>query len=218
MHSNEHSKSQLEAANRYADRIDEATLKYLEGRGISEEVAALYQLGTVTDPLPGHEGHTGWLSIPYITAMGLCVGFKFRRLDDGKPKYGQPLGATTHIYNVSDITKRSARIVVCEGELDTVLVSGVLGLPAVGIPGVANWKNHYPRLLNGYDTVYVAGDNDIPKEEGGDNPGQMFTKRVVSEVMNATPVTLPPGMDITDYYLQNGYDETRRLFGIAYEQ
>ena len=214
MHSNEHSKSQLEAANRYADRIDEATLKYLEGRGISEEVAALYQLGTVTDPLPGHEGHTGWLSIPYITAMGLCVGFKFRRLDDGKPKYGQPLGATTHIYNVSDITKRSARIVVCEGELDTVLVSGVLGLPAVGIPGVANWKNHYPRLLNGYDTVYVAGDNDIPKEEGGDNPGQMFTKRVVSEVMNATPVTLPPGLDITDYYLQNGYDETRRLFGI----
>ena len=214
MHSNEHTKSQLEAANRYADRIDEATLKYLEGRGISEEVAALYSLGTVNEPMPGHEGHVGWLSIPYITAMGLCVGFKFRRLDDGKPKYGQPLGATTHIYNVSDITKRSARIVVCEGELDTVLVSGVLGLPAVGIPGVANWKPHYSRLLNGYDTVYVAGDNDIPKDPDGDNPGQLFTKRVVSEVMNATPFTLPPGLDITDYYLQNGYDETRRLLGV----
>ena len=214
MHSNEHSKSQLEAANRYADRIDEATLKYLEGRGISEEVAALYQLGTVTDPLPGHEGHTGWLSIPYITAMGLCVGFKFRRLDDGKPKYGQPLGATTHIYNVSDITKRSARIVVCEGELDTVLVSGVLGLPAVGIPGVANWKNHYPRLLNGYDTVYIAADNDIPKTEDGDNPGQLFAKRVASEVTNSVIVSLPLGMDITDYYMVNGYDESRKLFGI----
>ena len=217
MHSKEQLKLMREAATRYADKIDEATLKYLEGRGISEEVAALYQLGTVTEPMNGHELHTGWLSIPYITAMDHCVGFKFRRLDDGKPKYGQPVGATTHMYNVSDITKRSGRIVVCEGELDTVLVSGVLGLPAVGVPGVANWKPHYPRLLNGYDTVYVCGDNDIPKEPDGDNPGQLFARRVASEVMNATIISLPPGMDITDYYLQNGYDEARRLLGVVSE-
>ena len=215
MHSSEHSKLLWEAATRYADRIDEATLKYLEGRGISEEVAALYQLGTVTDPHPGHEMHTGWLSIPYITAMDHCVGFKFRRLDDGKPKYGSPLGQTSHLFNVSDITKRFARIVVCEGELDTVIVSGVLGLPAVGCPGVAAWKPHYSRLLNGYDTVYICGDNDV--KEDGSNPGQEFSRRVASEVMNATIVNLPAGLDITDYYLQNGYDETRRLFGVQGE-
>ena len=162
------SKLLLEAANRYAQEISPEAIVALEERGISEEIAALYSLGTVSSPMNGHEMHEGWISIPYITAMGHCVGFKFRRLDDGKPKYGQPLGATTHIYNVSDITKRSARIVVCEGELDTVLVSGVLGLPAVGIPGVANWKPHYSRLLNGYDTVYVAGDNDIPKDPDGE--------------------------------------------------
>jgi len=215
MHSSEHLKSQLAAANRYADLIDERTLEYLNGRGISEEVAALYSLGTVTDPLAGHEGHVGWLSIPYITAMGHCVGFKFRRLDDGKPKYGQPLGGTTHLYNVSDITKRSARIVITEGELDAVIVSGVLGMPAVGCPGVANWKAHYSRLFNGYDTVYVVGDNDL--KEDGTNPGAEFNRRVASEVMNATIVNLPAGLDITDYYLQNGRDKTRRLLGITDE-
>ena len=215
MHSKEHLKLQLEAANRYADKIDEATLKYLKDRGISEEVAALYSLGTVTEPMNGHELHIGWLSIPYITAMGVCVGFKFRRLDDGKPKYGSPLGQTSHLFNVSDITKRFARIVVCEGELDTVIVSGVLGLPAVGCPGVAAWKPHYSRLLNGYDTVYICGDNDV--KEDGSNPGQEFSRRVASEVMNATIVNLPAGLDITDYYLQNGYDETRRLFGVQGE-
>jgi DNA primase len=212
MHSSEHLKSQLEAANRYADQIDERTLEYLNGRGISEQVAGLFSLGTVTEPHPGHEGHVGWLSIPYITALNHCVGFKFRRLDDGKPKYGAPLGNTSHLYNVSDITKRSARIVVCEGELDTVIVSGVLGLPAVGCPGVAAWKPHYARLLNGYDTVYVAGDNDI--KEDGTNPGAEFARRVANEVMNATIINLPAGLDITDYYLQNGYAETRRLFGV----
>ena len=215
MHSKEQLKSSLEAANRYADRIDEATLKYLEGRGISEEVAALYSLGTVTDAAPGHEMHVGWLSIPYITALGHCVGFKFRRLDEGKPKYGSPLGQTSHLYNVSDITKRFARIVVCEGELDTVLVSGVLGIPAVGCPGVAAWKPHYSRLLTGYDTVYVAGDHDV--KEDGSNPGAEFSRRVASEVMNATIVNLPAGLDITDYYLQNGYDDTRRLLGVQSE-
>lgn len=215
MHSKERLKSLLEAANRYADRIDEATLKYLEGRGISEKVAALYSLGTVTEPIAGHEGHEGWLSIPYITAMGHCVGFKFRRLDEGKPKYGSPLGQVSHLYNVGDITKRSGRIVVCEGELDTVLVSGVLGMPAVGCPGVAAWKPHYARLLNGYDTVYVAGDHDV--KEDGSNPGAEFSRRVASEVMNATIVNLPAGMDITDYYLQNGYEQTRRLLGVQSE-
>jgi phage/plasmid primase-like uncharacterized protein len=119
------------------------------------------------------------------------------------------------VRSVIDITKRSARIVVCEGELDTIVVSGVLGLPAVGCPGVAAWKQHYPRLLNGYDMVYVAGDNDI--KEDGTNPGQEFARRVASEVINATIVSLPAGLDITDYYLQNGYDETRRLFGVASE-
>jgi len=216
MRSSEHLKSLLEAANRYADRIDEATLKYLEGRGISKEVAALYQLGTVTDPLAGHEMHKGWLSIPYITALGHCVGFKFRRLDDGKPKYGSPLGQTSHLYNVSDITKRSGRIVVCEGELDTIIVSGVLDIPAVGCPGVAAWKPHYARLLSGYDTVYVAGDHDV--KEDGSNPGAEFSRRVASEVMNATIVNLPEGLDISDYYLQNGYDQTRRLLGVVDEQ
>jgi hypothetical protein len=50
------------------------------------------------------------------------------------------LDRKSHLYNVQDILKLAPRIVVCEGELDTVIVSGVLGLPAVGVPGVAAWK------------------------------------------------------------------------------
>jgi DNA primase len=212
MHSREQMKSALEAAQRYAQAITPEALAYLEGRGISEQVAARFELGVISDPAPGHEHHTGWLSIPYITALGLCVGFKFRRLDEGKPKYGSPLGQKSHLYNVSDITKLSPRIVVCEGELDTVIVSGVLGLPAVGVPGVAAWKPHFPKLFSGYDVVYIVGDNDV--KEDGTNPGAEFSRRVASEVMNGTIVQLPPNMDITDYYLANGADATKHLLGV----
>lgn len=209
MASNVQSKLLLEAANRYAQQISPEAIVALEERGISEEVAALYSLGTVTDPMNGHEQHTGWISIPYITAMGMCVGFKFRRLDAGLPKYGSPTGQKAHLYNVSDTTILSKHIVVCEGELDTVIVSGVLGIPAVGVPGVQAWKPHFAKLLSGYDTVYIVGDNDV--KEDGSNPGADFSKRVSQEVLNGTIVHLPPNMDINDYYLAHGAEATKAL-------
>ena len=206
---NAQSKLLLEAAQRYAQAISPEALAVLDARGISEVVAAKYQIGTITEPINGHEMYQGWISIPYITAGGSCVGFKFRRLDEGKPKYGSPTGQKAHLYNVADITIMKPYIVVCEGELDTVIVSGVLGIPAVGVPGVAAWKSHFPKLFGGYETVYVVGDNDV--KEDGSNPGAEFSKRVANEVMNSTIVTLPPNMDINDYYLAHGAKATRKL-------
>jgi DNA primase len=209
MASNAQSKLLLEAAQRYAQEISPEAIVALLERGISEEVAARFQLGTITDPINGHEMYEGWISIPYITASGSCVGFKFRRLDDGKPKYGSPTGQKAHLYNVTDILLASPYVVVCEGELDTVITSGVLGIPAVGVPGVQAWKPHFSKLFNGYDTIYVVGDNDI--KEDGSNPGAEFAKRVASEIINSVIVTLPPGLDINDYYLAHGADATRTL-------
>ena len=206
---NGQSKLLLEAAQRYAQEITPEAIVALEERGISELVAAKFQLGSVVDPLNGHEQHAGWISIPYITALGHCVGFKFRRLDGGLPKYGSPTGQKAHLYNVSDVTVMSKHIVVCEGELDTVIVSGVLGIPAVGVPGVQAWKSHFSRLLAGYDTVFIVGDNDV--KEDGSNPGADFSKRVHQEVLNGVIVSLPPNMDINDYYLAYGSDATKTL-------
>jgi DNA primase len=209
MASNAQSKLLLEAAQRYAQEVSPETLVALNERGISETVAARFELGTVTDPMNGHEMYEGWISIPYITAGGSCVGFKFRRVDDGKPKYGSPTGQKAHLYNVSDVIPMSPYIVICEGELDTVITSGMLGIPAVGVPGVQSWKPHFPKLFTGYETVFVVGDNDI--KEDGSNPGADFAKRVANEILNSTIVTLPPGMDINDYYLAYGADATRAL-------
>jgi len=209
MASNVQSKSLKEAAQRYALAISPEALVVLAERGISKEVAAKFQLGTVTDPMNGHEMYEEWISIPYITALEMCVGYKFRRLDDGKPKYGSPVGQKAHLYNVKDTLSMSPYIVVCEGELDTVITSGVLGIPAVGVPGVQAWKPHFAKLFTGYDTVFIVGDNDI--KEDGTNPGAEFSKRVASEILNSVIVTLPPGMDINDYYLAHGADATRAL-------
>ena len=211
MQSNEQSKLLLEVVTRYSQSIDEATLGYLEGRGISKQVADQFMLGTVVDPASGHEQFEGWLSIPYITALGMAVSVKFRRLDDGKPKYGQPTGQKLHLYNVADVALDSSHIVVTEGELDAVIISGILRIPAVGVPGVAAWKPYYAKLMTGFDTVYVVGDNDL--KEDGTNPGAEFSKRVASEIINSHIVQLPLGMDINEFYLQHGPTELSTLLG-----
>ena len=205
-------KSSLEAAVQYNKDLSEAGVKFLADRGISKEVADQYLLGTIVLPVAGHENYKGWLSIPYLTVMGHCVGFKFRRLDEGKPKYGAPLGQKGHLYNVSDIILSSEYIAVCEGELDTIIASAILGMPAVGVPGVQAWKAHFNRMFTGYGRVYVIGDNDL--KDDGTNPGAEFSRMVAQEIGNATIVSLPAGMDLNDLYLAKGIEETKRTIGV----
>ena len=213
MQSSGQTKSLLESAQRYAANLSEEAERYLAGRGISRDVAESFMLGTITEPLAGHEIHEGWLSIPYITALGHCVGFKFRRLDDGKPKYGSPLGQKSHLYNVSDVLVDSGIIVICEGELDAIVLSGLCNIPAVGVPGVTAWKPHFARLFTGFDSVYIVGDNDV--KEDGSNPGAEFARRVSGELINGQIVQLPPGMDINELYLAEGPDAISNLVGGA---
>ena len=213
MQSSEQGKSLLETAQRYAQNLSEEAVRYLEGRGISREVAEQFSLGTIVDPAPGHEAHEGWLSIPYITVLGYCVGFKFRRLDEGKPKYGSPLGQKSHLFNVSDLTLDVPSVVVCEGELDAIVLSGLCGIPAVGVPGVTAWKPHFARLFTGFDRVFIVGDNDV--KDDGTNPGAEFARRVSGELTNGQIVQLPPGMDINELYLAEGPEKLHHLLGGA---
>jgi DNA primase len=213
MQSSEQEKLLLEVVSQYSNYLDEATVKYLEGRGISEQVAQSFSLGTVTNPHPGHEQYEGWLSIPYLSALGIYQCVKFRRIDDGKPKYGQPVGQKLHVFNVVDVLADSGYIAICEGELDAVVMSGICDIPAVGIPGVAAWKPHYTKLFGGFDTVFVIGDNDT--KEDGTNPGAEFSRRVASEIVNSQIIQLPAGMDINEYYLANGVAGIRTLLGVS---
>jgi DNA primase len=199
-----------EAAHHYAQSISDEALAYLNGRGISEQTAARYRLGTIVNPIEGHQQYEGWISIPYFTALDICVSFKFRRLDDGKPKYGSPVGQKAHLFNVSATLSNTSSIVICEGEFDAIVMDSS-GVPAVGVPGVAAWKPFYPKLFGGFDTVYVIGDNDV--KEDGSNPGAEFSRRVAGELTNGQIVQLPPGMDITDFYLANGKDALTNLVG-----
>lgn len=184
------------AAKYYHSALHEAE-DYLAGRGITLEAATRARLGVVLEPLTGHEAYINRLAIPYLTRSGV-VDVRFRSLDLSEPKYMGMAGASTHLYNVGSLFRASSYICICEGEIDTITLDAVCGIPAVGVPGVNNWKKHYTRLLADFDKVFLFAD--------GDNAGTDFGKSLSRELGNLVVVQMPEGEDVNSMYRLHGAD------------
>lgn len=105
-------------------------------------------------------------------------------------------GATTHLYNVGAFFRASSYISICEGEIDTITLDVACGIPAVGVPGVNNWKKHYTRLLQDFEKVFLFAD--------GDNAGNEFAKSLARELSNLVIVHMPDGEDVNSMYRAHG--------------
>jgi len=193
------------ATHRYAGNISLAQ-DYLASRGIPLEVARLAQFGVVVEPEAGHEAMLGRLSIPYITKTGV-VDLRFRALNPAvEPKYMGLTGAETRMYNVLDVERAGDYIGICEGEIDTLTLSGIVGIPCVGVPGANSWKKHYTRLLADFERVFIFAD--------GDQPGMEFARSLARE-LPVTIIQLPDGTDVNSMYVQEGSQYFRQKVGIS---
>jgi DNA primase len=104
-------------------------------------------------------------------------------------------GAETRMYNVTDVERASDYIGICEGEIDTLTMARVIGIPCVGVPGANSWKKHYTRLLADFERVFVFAD--------GDQPGTEFARSLARE-LPVTIVQSPDGHDVNSLFLQEG--------------
>jgi DNA primase len=202
-------RSLLEVATKtYADQLGEV-VDYLDSRGISPEVASLFSLGYVKEPLDGHEWFAGRLAIPYLTPTG-PVAIRFRRIRDdegtGSKYLGLP-GAGTFLYNVLDLQPwENDFICITEGELDGVVLSGECNLPTLGIPGFEAWEDHWPYLLSPYENVYLFTDPD--------EAGNKLAAKLIDRVPQAIKVGLPSGKDVSECYIKYGADWLREKVGL----
>ncbi|AXG81133.1 toprim domain-containing protein [Streptomyces paludis] len=183
---------------------DTGAQEYLASRGLGPEAAGQFRLGVVTSPLAGHERYAGRLAIPYVTPAG-PVNIRFRCAEahacEGHAKYLSLPDAASNLYNVLDLKKVSPFICVTEGEIDAMTLS-LAGLPAVGIPGVSTWQQHYARCLEDFDVIYAFGD--------GDDAGGKLNSFLAREA-RARPISMPKGMDCNDIYREHGAAGLRAL-------
>lgn len=188
---------------RYQEDV-ETVAGYLSSRGITKEAAHIHRLGFVGNGNPADTEYVGRISIPYITVTSV-VDLRFRAVDDMKPKYLSRAAAKTRLYNVCDLMKESTTLYVCEGEIDTITMSTLCGLPSVGVPGANNWRKHFRLLMQDYAKIVVVCD--------GDEAGRQFGKTICKEVDNAIAVSMPEGMDTNDLYVSGGREAVLRQVG-----
>lgn len=210
-------KRSLEAATALYEKNLDGVLPYLERRGVARSTAESFRLGLVgTSPAdihPGHEHVAGRLAIPALGPKGV-QSIRFRCLLDHDchdvdcPKYLGVDGVPTKLHNLRAVAEATDRIVIQEGEMDDIIWNQC-GVPAVGVPGVHNWKPHYARIFEGFPEVIVVGDNDASGE------GQKFVNKLVKQMRNARGVIVGAlAEDVTDFYTREGRDALLGALGL----
>jgi DNA primase len=207
--------SLVERQRRYQAHDRATLLAYLASRGLDEATTDRYGLGIV----PSSEDRAeiaGRLAIPYLTPAG-PLGMKFRCIDPvhgdhkgdeaGKcPKYIGDPGFHPPLYNAGSLLEDSDIAFICEGEIDALTVHALTGYPAVGVPGVSQWKHadngFWPRCFSAFDRVIVPAD--------GDKAGQDLAKTIARDIQETSVVYLPAGTDCNSFIRDHGPAEFLR--------
>lgn len=170
-------------------------MKWLnEMRGISRATVAMYKLG--------FDGER--LTIP-IFESGDCVNIRRHSVKKNttapktisyKPGYGSlKLFPEEHL--------KEDFLVLCEGELDAILMSQ-LGYSAITVTGgAASWKDDWTPLFKN-KTVYVVYDIDKAGREGARAICKKLhgTALILKDIL--LPISSPPNGDVTDYVVVHG--------------
>lgn len=201
-----------EASLLYAAQVGEVE-DYLDSRGIPLETAMRYRLGYVRDPYStSHDLYTGRLSIPYLTRAGV-VNMRFRCIEAHNCKdlrHGKYMGLpklATPIYNVEALFSKASALVVSEGEIDALVSTELVGVPAIGLPGANGWKSFYSNCLADFREVVVVGD--------GDPAGREMVAKLTDEIDQSRGVVLPDGHDINSLYLEAGPFAVLDILGLS---
>lgn len=190
----------------YLDHLDLAS-EWLAGRGIDLEFARRSGLGVVVEPPKAHSHLVGRLCIPYLTPSGV-VAQSFRCIQDhnckeigGHGKYAKATGSHVRLYGALRFDDAGDWIALTEGELDALTLTQI-GIPALGVPGSENWLPHWTSILQDFSTVYIFSD--------GDDAGQKFAKRVMTEYDRAVNIKMLDGEDVNSVFVKYGADFLRK--------
>lgn len=190
------------ATLQYAPHLDDAA-EWLEGRGLDLEFARSRGLGVVRGALPGHERMEGYLCIPYLTDVG-PVNLSFRCLQNhncketpNHSKYLKRKASPANLYGVQSADWAEEWIVVTEGEIDA-LIWQQIGVPAIGVPGAENWKEHWVNVFEDFSRVHLAED--------GDDAGKNLWVTMSENLTNVIRMRMPDGEDTNSMYLKAGKD------------
>lgn len=169
--------------------------KYLNARGITDEVIDTHKLGY------GTFYRKQWITIPIKDIYGNYAFFKLRQDPaHGSDKITYPKGIEAQIYGWEILTDTNNQLIICEGELDRLaLVSkGVAAITSTH--GAMTFKDEWAEKVKKCQKVYICFDNDEAGKKGAERVAKMV------ENGGTHIITLPhdvgDGGDVTDYFVK----------------
>src|SRR5713101_450105 len=156
--------------------LPERLRTYLNGRGISDESINRHFLGW----------NGSRITIPIFDRRGTCASFRLAKDPDDKsdsPKMLPLRGSSVDLYGWEVVRLRPAKVVVCEGEFDRLVLESH-GFDAVtSTGGAGTFRKEWAEALSEIAEVYVCLDND--------EPGRKGAVQVAGMIPKARVVTLP---------------------------
>jgi hypothetical protein len=190
------------------EALPEHIRKYLNARGVSDAVIDAYKLGY------GQFYRKQWITIPIKDIYGNYSFFKLRQ----DPAYGSekityPKGAEAQLYDWEMLQSGGDALVICEGELDRLLLlsRGIVAITSTH--GAGTFKQEWTeKIIGKYRKLYLCFDNDEAGRKGAERAAKMVENGGNETYIVSLPKEVGDGGDITDYFTKlNGTNED--LFG-----
>ena len=177
--------------------------EYLNNRLITDELIREYNLG--------YSSFYGqrWITIPVMNKDDDCYLIKLRK----DPKYNNeenkfkfyPAGSQVTIYGLKNLLD-DCPLVICEGEMDRLLLEAH-GVPTISSTGgVATFKTEWIDLLSKKKKIWICFDNDDAGKKGAEKLSEKILEKFSD--MDVFVINLPSflgkGGDITDFMKADG--------------
>lgn len=184
--------------------------QYLNARGVSDETITRFKLGY------GTFYRKKWITIPIKDTFGNYAFFKLRQDPNfGDDKITYPKGVSAQLYDWETLTKPNNSLIICEGEMDRLLLES-RGIAAVtSTHGAGTFKKEWAEHFSQFSNVFVCYDNDEAGKKGAERTAGMLAELNAPEAhIIHLPEALGKGGDITDYFIKHG-GTVEELFALA---
>lgn len=133
-------------------------IKYLEQRGISEQIAERYEITTQT-------GHDNILVFPFFDDKGNLVFVKYRKMDFDKDKDNNKEWAEKNckpiLFGMKQCNPDNKTLILTEGQIDSLSVAEAQYENAVSVPTGSKgmtWVPYCWDWVNQFENIIVFGD------------------------------------------------------------
>ncbi len=173
--------------------------EYLHKRGLTDAVIDEYKLGY------GQFYRKPWITIPIKDIYGNYSFFKLRQDPAfGDDKITYPKGAEAQLYDWENLTKPNLSLVICEGEMDRLLLLSK-GVPAItSTHGAMTFKDEWGEKVGKDRKVYICYDKDEAGKKGSERVAKMMENGGCETYVITLPEEVGEHGDITDYFMKLG--------------